>query len=103
MVNLRAIGKNLRRLRLQQGLTLAQLSGLTSVSPVTVHNIEKGLYEPKISTLIDLCSALNVPIDQFIRPKVNDLFLKIPPRAPKNQPIITRRKSAGLSFLESAK
>ena len=77
MVNLRAIGKSLRRLRLSRGLTLAQLSNLTSVSPVTVHNIEKGLYEPKISTLIDLCSALNVPIDQFIRPKINDIFIKI--------------------------
>jgi len=78
MVNLKAIGKNLRRLRLQQGLTLSQLSSMTSVSPVTVHNIEKGLYEPKISTLTDICSALNVPISQFLRPKLRDLFLRIP-------------------------
>ena len=95
MVNLKAIGKSLRKIRLLRGLTLAQLSNLTSVSLVTVHNIEKGLYEPKISTLNDLCTALNVPIDQFIRPKINDVFIKIPqefilsnpnPRTRKKQP-----------------
>lgn len=76
MVNLKAIGKSIRRLRLSRGMTLAQLSNLTRVSLVTVHNIEKGLYEPKISTLNDLCTALNVPIDLFIKPKINDVFIK---------------------------
>jgi|GEM_PF-4330246 len=95
MVNLPAIGKSLRRLRLTRGLTLAQVSNLTSVSPVTVHNIEKGLYEPKISTLIDLCSALNVPIDQFIRPKINDIFIKIPSESDESNPRSgARRKQA---------
>ncbi|MCF7809436.1 helix-turn-helix domain-containing protein [bacterium] len=68
------LGEKVRRMRQKRGLTLSQLALLTKVSSVTVHNIEKGIYEPKISTLLDLCHALETPLSNFISPGPKSLF-----------------------------
>ncbi|NQU05856.1 MAG: helix-turn-helix transcriptional regulator [Calditrichaeota bacterium] len=68
------LGEKVRRMRKRRGLTLSQLAALTKVSSVTIHNIEKGIYEPKISTLFDLCYALETPLSYFIEPGPKGLF-----------------------------
>ena len=70
------LGEKLRRMRLKQNLTLVQLAGLTKVSAVTIHNIERDIYEPKISTLMDLSKALNAPLKHFIDPGPEGLFMR---------------------------
>jgi len=63
-------------MRLKQNLTLVQLAGLTKVSAVTIHNIERDIYEPKISTLMDLSKALNAPLKHFIDHGPEGLFMR---------------------------
>jgi len=69
-----ALGEKVRRMRKRRGLTLSQLAALTKVSSVTIHNIEKDIYEPKISTLLDLCYALETPLNYFIESGPKGLF-----------------------------
>jgi transcriptional regulator with XRE-family HTH domain len=71
---MREMGEKVRKMRQKRGLTLSQLAALTKVSSVTIHNIEKGIYEPKISTLLDLCHALEAPLSNFISPGPKSLF-----------------------------
>lgn len=70
------IPEKVARLRQERGLTLAQLAALTKVSAVTIYNIERGVYEPRISTLLELCRALVVPLSYFIDTSEEFLFHK---------------------------
>ena len=76
--DLTTIGEKVHAMRVRRGLTLAQLSEMTRVTAVTIHNLERGVYEPKISTLIDLCKALEVPIEFFLCEQDEGLFQHIP-------------------------
>jgi len=71
-----SLGEKIRRMRLKRNLTLAQLAGLTKVSTVTVFNIERDIYEPKISTLNDLCRALGAPLSHFMGPGAEGLLVR---------------------------
>ncbi len=70
------LGEKVRRMRLKRRLTLAQLAALTKVSSVTIFNIERNIYEPKISTLNDLCRALGTPLGYFTGPGGEGLFIR---------------------------
>lgn len=83
------LGEKVRRIRQRRGLTLNQLAALTKVSSVTIHNIEKDIYEPKISTLIDLSQALGTPLNYFIDIGPKGLFTR---RAYDEKPGRGRRK-----------
>ncbi len=72
------LGEKVRRMRNRRGLTLNQLAALTKVSSVTIHNIEKDIYEPKISTLIDLSQALGSPLNFFLETGPDGLFFRRP-------------------------
>ena len=72
-----ALGEKIRRLRLERGLTLAELSALTRVTSVTIHNFERGVNEPKISALVDIALALEAPLDYFLNQKRAGLFRRI--------------------------
>lgn len=71
------IGKKIRRTRIERGLTLSQLAKLIHVSSVTIHNIEYDIYEPRISTLLNLCRELDISIDYLIDSEPNWLFKRI--------------------------
>ncbi|MDP8238166.1 MAG: helix-turn-helix transcriptional regulator [Candidatus Hatepunaea meridiana] len=72
-----SLGEKIHRKRLNRNLTLVQLAKLTKVTAVTIHNIERNLYEPKVSTLIDLSKALNIPLSYFIDLGPDGLFLRV--------------------------
>lgn len=57
---------NLRKLRLQRGLTIRELSILSGVSIATISKIENHEIQPTVITICKLCSALNVPINKMI-------------------------------------
>jgi len=71
-----SLGEKVRRMRLKRKLTLVQLATLTKVSAVTIHNIERNIYEPKASTLINLSQALNTPLTYFIDHGPEGLFVR---------------------------
>lgn len=78
------LGHKVHFMRMRRGLTLEQMSELTSVSSVTIHNIERGVHEPKVSTLLDICKALDLPLSFFLDDAENWLFHHVsaenPPR-----------------------
>jgi XRE family transcriptional regulator, regulator of sulfur utilization len=56
------IAQNLKRLRLDRGLTLSALSRKAELGKATIFNIERGQGNPAIDTLWALARALEVPI-----------------------------------------
>ena len=61
-----AMGQKLCLLRLQKGITQGELSRRSRIPQSNISNIEKGKQDLTISTLLKLCSALEVkPADVF--------------------------------------
>lgn len=70
---LRAVGVRLRRLRGRAGLTLAELSERTGISPSTLSRLETGRLQPTLGQLLPLSRVHRVPIDELVNaPKVGD-------------------------------
>lgn len=62
------IGKNIKKLRKQKGLSQDQLSKLADISYNTVIKLELGgITNPSIDTLQKLAKALNVSVDDLLR------------------------------------
>jgi len=51
--------------RLRSGLTQAQLAEASGVTDETISRIERGRYEPAVSTLFRLAEALDVSLDRL--------------------------------------
>lgn len=66
------IGKRLRALRAEQGLTILDLAGKAGVSSGHISQIERGVSNPSISTLQKLRSALGVTLWSFLEKDATD-------------------------------
>ncbi|AGT11400.1 transcriptional regulator, XRE family (plasmid) [Paracoccus aminophilus JCM 7686] len=62
-----AIGRALRAVRQQQGMTVVELSGRTGISIGMLSKIENGITSPSLTTLQTLSHALSVPITTFFK------------------------------------
>lgn len=62
-----AIGREVRALRRQQGLTVADLAQITGLSIGMLSKIENGITSPSLSTLQALSHAFSVPITAFFK------------------------------------
>lgn len=58
---------NLKRIRLEKGLSVAELSRLSGVPVRTIEDLEKR-GDGRVSTLIKLADALSVTLDKLCRP-----------------------------------
>ena len=56
----------LRELRIKSGMTQNEIATKLGVSGQTILNWENGIYEPKISQLIELADLFNVTVDYLI-------------------------------------
>jgi transcriptional regulator with XRE-family HTH domain len=59
------IGQRVRARRLYQNLTQEGLRDLTGISVDTIHRIESGRHDPKVSYLCRLAVALEVDVADF--------------------------------------
>jgi transcriptional regulator with XRE-family HTH domain len=59
------IGRQIRNLRMQRGLSLRALSDLCGLSANTISLIERNENSPNVSSLHQMAAALNVPITDF--------------------------------------
>lgn len=59
------VGRSLRRLRSERGLSIRLLAGQSGLNVNTLSLIENGKTSPSVSTLQQLASALEVPIGAF--------------------------------------
>ena len=60
------IAENLKRLRMERGLSLGRLAELSGVSKVMLSQVEKGESSPTINTLWKIATGLQVPYTQLI-------------------------------------
>lgn len=61
------LGKNLKRIRTEKGLTQGDIVRSLGVSRSFVSNIESGKTNPTLATIAKLAKALNVPIEELIK------------------------------------
>jgi transcriptional regulator with XRE-family HTH domain len=61
------LGGNLRRARLERGLSLRALARLLEVSPSLVSQIETGRIQPSVRTLYAIVSELGVSLDEVFQ------------------------------------
>ncbi len=60
------VGRRIRALRLSRNMSIEDLGKKTSVSSVTISNIEKGIYSPKLSTVLEIAKALGTTIVHLV-------------------------------------
>ena len=60
------VGQRIRALRLTRNMSIEDLGKKTSVSSVTISNIEKGIYSPKLSTVLEIAKALGTTIVHLV-------------------------------------
>jgi len=61
------IGNNLKRLRVESGLSQKDLAEVTQLSPTLISRIENGLVRPSVATLELIAQSLKVDIGYFFR------------------------------------
>jgi transcriptional regulator with XRE-family HTH domain len=59
------LARRVAEARARAGLTQAGLSAACGVTDETISRIERGRYEPAVSTLIQIAEALDVSLDQL--------------------------------------
>lgn len=60
------VGRKIRELREQRGLTLRQLSQRADVSPSTIQKIEKNLISPSLGTVLRIAKGLEITIESLL-------------------------------------
>ncbi len=60
------VGENIRRLRERAGLSLRELAARAAISTSTLSNLESGVGNPGVETLVNISSALEVPFSELV-------------------------------------
>lgn len=64
-------GQAIQRIRKERGITQEDLADKSGITPNTVSRIERGLLIPALSTLIDICNALETGADSVLAAYIN--------------------------------
>ena len=62
---LKNLGRRIASLRKQQGMNQEEFADVSGKMINTISNIERGLSDPKVTTLLSLAQALNVPVNML--------------------------------------
>lgn len=84
-----AVGPRLKRLRLQRGVTLAELAEKTGISKSTLSRLENGGRRPSLELLLPLAQAYRVPLDELVgAPEVGDPRVRLKPRRANGRTVV---------------
>ncbi|HEY8544302.1 MAG TPA: XRE family transcriptional regulator [Acidimicrobiales bacterium] len=67
------VADNVRRLRSRAGLSLRELATRAGVSTSTLSNLEAGVGNPGVETLVNIAGALGVPFSELVLPHEPDV------------------------------
>jgi transcriptional regulator with XRE-family HTH domain len=67
------VGTNVRRLRERAGISLRELAARAAVSTSTLSNLEAGVGNPGVETLVTIAGALGVPFSELVVPHEPDV------------------------------
>ncbi|MDX1520620.1 MAG: helix-turn-helix domain-containing protein [Anaerolineae bacterium] len=87
--NFRHIGKKLRTIRQQQGLSLRELAARADVSPSLLSKIENEKANPSVGSLHSIADALSLPITHFF-PEEESVEQHIKPIAEATAKVVTK-------------
>lgn len=59
-------GQNMRTTRLSQGLSQEQLAGRAGLHSTEISRLERGVRDPRLSTIVRIAQALNVPLAALV-------------------------------------
>lgn len=62
------VGRNVRRLRLQKGLTQEELSAASGFSQQYISGLERGLRNPTVVSVYELAQAIGVNYLELMKP-----------------------------------
>jgi transcriptional regulator with XRE-family HTH domain len=81
VVDLRILGKNIKKYRIEKKLTQEKLAALTNLSIQYIGNIERGNTTSSLETIMKICIALDVTPNQLLlsssKPTLNTLIHQI--------------------------
>lgn len=63
------IGRRVRQARERAGFTQAALAEAAGVTDETISRLERGAYEPALSTIVAVVEALGLDLDTVVRPR----------------------------------
>lgn len=67
MIDYVSIGKRIRQNRHRADMTQETLAEKISVSPPYISRIETGSASPSLQTLVDICNALDITVDDLMQ------------------------------------
>ena len=71
----KAVGKVIRQLRKQQGLSQETLSYKSGFDRTYISQLERGKYSPKLENILDMCQTLDIKFTDFAAMLENELEL----------------------------
>lgn len=73
---LHQIGPRLKSWRVKRGMTLEELSAITTISPSTISRLEAGKRAPNLELVVPLARALGLQLDDLVPPTTPDPRVK---------------------------
>jgi transcriptional regulator with XRE-family HTH domain len=61
------VGSNLKRERERRELSMSRLAKMAGMHASEISRLEKGSRDPRLSTMVRLARALEIPLDDLIR------------------------------------
>lgn len=90
------VGKRLRSVRAQRGMTLTVVADLTGISKSTLSRLENGQRRPTLELLLALSGTYRVPLDDLVgAPDVGDPRIRLKPSRVKGRTAIPLTREPG--------
>lgn len=70
MIDYVSIGKRIKEIRLKRGITQEKLAETVNISVPHISRIENGWASPSLQTLVDICNALDITIDDLMQDSI---------------------------------
>jgi transcriptional regulator with XRE-family HTH domain len=94
---LEGVGRRLRRVREQRGLTLTTAARHAGISKSTLSRLENGQRRPSLELLLPLTQVYRVPIDDLIgAPEVGDPRIRLKPRRVNGRTVLPLTRPGGV-------
>jgi transcriptional regulator with XRE-family HTH domain len=92
------VGQRVKALRQAQELTQSALAEAAGVTDETISRLERGTYEPAVSTLVLVAEALGTTLDLLVHERMTDVMRNVGPATPKT--LLIRRIDERLESLD---
>ena len=77
---LKVLGKRIANLRKQKGMNQEEFADVSGKMINTISNIERGLSDPKVTTLMSIAKALNISMEELFSENKQEQASKVLPQ-----------------------